>query len=519
MIHGLGDSIAPSRRVQSRWTVARAISLISLSLLVRLSAESAFAQNATAVKTEPLRRVRVESPRAPELAAELHGLGFDVLQPTVTQDSLETIVGADDLAELQRRGLKIETLEIARPFNEIQAERAAAEAALGLPPSDPAYLDLAAILARMDAVASAHPSLAQVVDLTDRYGAPQTFGGRHIFAVKISDNVAVEEDEPRFLVVANHHAREIVTPVIALELIDLLTTEYATDADARALVDGAEIWVVPVWNPDGYDYVFTGENLWRKNRRVFATGTGVDLNRNYPEDWSGACGGSTNVNSETYRGPSAASEAETQLMLAFGDDRRFAKVADLHSHARDVRYSYASCRTHPFNSWLRDEAAVLASAASYVVNTSCCTGGNFGWHLARFGSHSFLWETASEFQPTHAAALAEADRVIPSILALLRREMTFSGRVTNALGGAPIAATIRMLGVNFVNGESHGSDATFGRYHLFMPAGAYQLEFSAPGFQTRVFHVQADAALGQIFDVQLLPVGFVSAAKAWTWYR
>ena len=36
------------------------------------------------------------------------------------------------------------------------------------------------------------------------------------------------------------------------------------------MVDGNEIWIAPVWNPDGYEYVFTTQdNLWRKNRRVF----------------------------------------------------------------------------------------------------------------------------------------------------------------------------------------------------------------------------------------------------------
>ena len=45
-------------------------------------------------------------------------------------------------------------------------------------------------------------------------------------------------------------------------------------------------------NPDGYQYTFDAERLWRKNLRdvngdgVIEVGDGVDINRNYPEKWN-----------------------------------------------------------------------------------------------------------------------------------------------------------------------------------------------------------------------------------------
>ena len=127
--------------------------------------------------------------------------------------------------------------------------------------------------------------------------------------MKISDNVAVDEGEPTVMLVSAHHCRELVTPVIALDIVDRLTSGYGSDPAIDAIVDGQEIWVAPVWNPDGYEYVFDVDNLWRKNRRVFIDGVGVDLNRNYPQNWDTECGGDLDVPSNNSRGPAPASEA------------------------------------------------------------------------------------------------------------------------------------------------------------------------------------------------------------------
>jgi hypothetical protein len=49
------------------------------------------------------------------------------------------------------------------------------------------------------------------------------------------------------------------------------------------ILDTQEVWIAPIWNPDGYVYVFEQDNTWRKNRRDNGDGTfGVDQNRNYP---------------------------------------------------------------------------------------------------------------------------------------------------------------------------------------------------------------------------------------------
>jgi len=447
---------------------------------------------------QPLTCVRIESSAAAPLAQHLIEAGFDVPAGSITEESFDVIVSDAELDILRHHGLEPEMIALGRPFRDIQNERLALSAV----PSG--YPDLAQIWAQMDAAESAFPSICRVVDLTETYGTPATFEGRHIVAVKISDQVMEDEDEPAFLLVSAHHAREIVTPVVALYAVEQFTQQYGLDPAITALVDEYEIWVAPVWNPDGYEYVFTTNNYWRKNRRDFGDGVGVDLNRNYPFGWDAVCGGSTMIASQTYRGPTAASEPETQTMIAFGCDRRFAKVADLHSYAREVRYGNG-CLPHPFMFFMACEAGELAAAAGYQRARSCCTGGDIHFHTANHGSHAFLWEVHNAFQPNFGSARIEAARVFPSLLALLQRPVCLSGHVTDALTGAAVAATINHLDVTFENGERNGSDERWGRYHAFMPEGTYALEFSADGYFPQYFAVDVASGMGHVVDVLMIP--------------
>ncbi|OHB72881.1 MAG: hypothetical protein A2Z25_05265 [Planctomycetes bacterium RBG_16_55_9] len=442
--------------------------------------------------------VRVESPAAQSLAQQLIEAGFDVPAGGITEERFDVIVCDAELALLEQKGLDPQMVDVGRPFRGIQKQ--------GFSPSavPSKYPDLAQIQAQMEAAEANFPSICKVVDLTETYGTPVTFEGRHIFALKISDQVAEDEDEPAFLLVGAHHAREIVTPVIALYAIEQFTQPYGRDPAITALIDEYEIWVAPVWNSDGYNYVFTTDNYWRKNRRIFDSGVGVDLNRNYPFAWDSVCGGGAAVTSQTYRGPEQAAEAETQTMIAFGNDRHFAKVADLHSYAREVRYGNG-CLPYPFRSFLASEANDLAAAAGYRPALSCCTGGDIHFHAASYGAHAFLWETHGSFQPSYTSARIEAARVFPSVLALLQRPICLSGHVTDALTGEPLAATITSLEVPFENGETNRSNERWGRYHAFLPTGTYTIEFAAEGFCPEYRTIEMITDAGQVMDVTMHP--------------
>ncbi len=463
----------------------------------------------------PRFHIRFAAADAATVEATLERHGYDVLGTDHESSTVDLAVSLAEWRTLAAAGYRGIVVAAARPLRDILRSRrgrlvrasggSTAAASTDLVPAN--YRDLEGIVGRMHEIAAAHPAIAQVVDLTAVHEMPPTYEGRHLFALKISDNVAADEDEPAVLIVGTHHAREIVAPVITLGAAARLTSGYGTDARIRSAVNGHEIWIAPVWNPDGYNYVFTTDNMWRKNRRVVAGGVGVDQNRNYPQGWSAGCTGSTSVASETYRGPAAASEAETQTMMAWSQRERFAKVIDYHSSGREVLYAY-NCLGHPFAAWMRQEATALSQSSGYggVTRLPSAEGEHQEWQFAQMGAYAFLIETHTQFQPAYDSALAEASRVWPGILTVLERPISISGHVTAASSGLPLSARVELLNVTLPNGESNASGGPRGGYHMFLPPGTYDLRFSSPGYVPAVRRVAVTATSATTIDVQLLPV-------------
>jgi len=469
--------------------------------LLLLLAGAAWSQNLT--------RVRLDSPAAGELARSFEAQGYDILEGSVRPGSLELVVTDAELTALEDLGFPLEVIEVGRPFQEVQTEGA------GGVPERPGYPDLASALAQMSTAATNFPSICQMVDLTARYGLAPTFQGRNMFALRISDNVGVEEDEPAFLLVGAHHCRETVTPIICLDAISRLTTQYGIDPEITAVVDGNDIWIAPVWNPDGYNYVFTVNNLWRKNRRPVGNGVGVDLNRNYPFGWSSPCAGSLAPGSCTYKGPNPASEAETKTMMALSNDQRFAKVLDLHSFGREILFAF-DCDVHPLASFYQADGIRISTAAGYGGSNRppSAEGEEYQWQLASFSSWAFLLETATAFQPPIANAMAEATLVWPGILGMLKHPVPVSGNVTDSCTGAPLAAEITFGSFAFTNGESASSGGPFGRYDTFLPVGPEILTFTAAGFAPKTVSVTVVENQTAVVDVALDPLATLAFEAA-----
>lgn len=125
---------------------------------------------------------------------------------------------------------------------------------------------------------------------------------------------AYNSSKPALWINAAQHAREWLTPPTAIYSIEKFLTTYLTDPQVKRLLDAINIFYLPFTNPDGYVFTWTGNRMWRKNRRRNANGSfGVDINRNWRSGFGGP--GSSNVpSSETYRGPSALSEPESKCI-------------------------------------------------------------------------------------------------------------------------------------------------------------------------------------------------------------
>jgi hypothetical protein len=141
------------------------------------------------------------------------------------------------------------------------------------------YRTLSEIYAYLDFVRTEHPS---IVSAKQHIG--YTYEGRDTWAIKISDNPDVDEDEPEVLYYSAQHAREVITPEVLIYFMEYLTDNYAVLSEVQSLVDSRELYFILVVNPDGYyhnEFIAPeGGGMWRKNRHPFGADTGVDLNRN-----------------------------------------------------------------------------------------------------------------------------------------------------------------------------------------------------------------------------------------------
>ena len=185
--------------------------LVSFAVLTLLAPMGAWQR----AGDEPRWRVRIVVSNVDSMKASLETSGYDVLETNSADSSLELVVSAAEIRTLEKSGFTVVRIEKSRPLEQVLQPKLAPGSSAALAPDQstsavPAsYRNLDGVLARMQEIAAAHPAIAQFVDLTATYDTPPTSEGRHMFALKISDNVAADEDETAMLIVATHHAREI----------------------------------------------------------------------------------------------------------------------------------------------------------------------------------------------------------------------------------------------------------------------------------------------------------------------
>lgn len=167
--------------------------------------------------------------------------------------------------------------------------------------------------------------------------------GRRLSALKISDNPGRDEDEPGVLLAGGHHAREWISVEVPFQIARRLLESYESDPDVRELVNGCEIWIAPLLNPDGLEYSLEVYRYWRKNRRDNGDGTfGVDLNRNYGFQWGiDDVGSSPDPGDETFRGRGPFSEPETRAVRDLALAHPFSCVVFYHSFGQAILYPWA----------------------------------------------------------------------------------------------------------------------------------------------------------------------------------
>lgn len=236
------------------------------------------------------------------------------------------------------------------------------------------YYTFAEIVADLDEMFQLYPNL-----ITEKYSIGTSHEGRTIWAVKISDNPNVNEAEPKVGFDALVHAREPQSMATQMYFMWYLLENYGTDPEATYLINNREIYCVPCFNPDGYEYNReqspSGGYMWRKNKRDNdSSGTfnenydGVDLNRNFGYKWGyDNFGSSPDPWSNTYRGPSAFSEPESQAIRDLAILKNYGTHFNMHTHGGYILYPWGYIDEEtPDSLTYREFAALLTSSSGYA---------------------------------------------------------------------------------------------------------------------------------------------------------
>ena len=392
---------------------------------------------------------------------DLRAAGYDIVHVDQGERMVELLVPREQLRQLAASGLshRVLTEDAAGWYAARSAAAGSGGAFLGvgtygswLTPAFSqgtmgGFYTLAETLSVLDQIQAAYPAI-----IAPRVSIGTSVEGRDIWMVKVSDNHAIDEGEPEVRIDSLHHAREPQGLHASLWFMLSLAEDYGTDPIATYLVDERELYFVPVVNPDGYEYNFQtnpgGGGLWRKNRRSNGGGSyGVDLNRNYPEQWGyDDIGSSPNPDSESYRGTSPASEPEVAAMVAFMAARDFKTALSIHTYGGWWLSPYGYEELYPanwsefeelgdlvteFNSYVHGPASVvLYTANGYTIDQDFAVHGTYSWAPEIGGQSDGFWPVQSRIVP-----LAEENRIALQRTALAAGPWVRIGSTTVLDGG------------------------------------------------------------------------------------
>ncbi|MFP4459646.1 MAG: M14 family zinc carboxypeptidase [Candidatus Zixiibacteriota bacterium] len=350
---------------------------------------------------------------------ELAGKGFDIVEAD-PRFGIKAVANFNDIERLNNLGIKYD-IEI-DDMEKFYQERLESQSHLYPTLDMGGYRTVEETYEFLDSLYAVSEGL-----MTEKVSIGTTHNGNDIWIVKISDNASVDEDEPEIYLDALIHAREVITHEILIYYMRWLIDGYGTDPVATYIVDNREIYFVPVVNPDGVMRNQStdphGGGMWRKNRRNNGDGTwGVDLNRNFGYEWAyDDAGSSPSTSSETYRGPSAFSEPETQAYRNLANDHEFVTHLNFHSYSGMYLHpwGYNSSVTNPDEDIYTELGAQMGKYNGYPYGDDLlydANGGTFDWMYGEQETKPKIFSFVPEVGLSSDGFWPSLDRKMPLVL-------------------------------------------------------------------------------------------------------
>lgn len=480
--------------------------------------------------------VRFENPD-PEIIKTFTKPGYDVaaFKPG---SFLDIVIPEEDFDKLISQGYEIEIIKT-------EAEMAAN---LGNVDDINGYRTYDEALQELQQIAADYPDICMLLDIGDSQGKNYYNSGygnysdyqHDVWALKVSDNVEVEEDEPAVYYFGAHHAREPISTEVVFYVLNHILENYGSDPGITENVNTKEIWFVPIVNPDGHEVVLDQIDLnWRKNIRdndgdgQLTPGwwdypDGVDPNRNYGWNW-GTSGTSSDPGDQTYCGPEPFSEPELQACRDLMASEHFVAGISYHSYSELVLwpYGYSSSAVAPDVDALADLGTMMGEAIpglygghyepSAAWELYPASGITDDWAYGQHGIFSYCVELATEFIPPANQVYQVTEDNLEAALILLNRinYSTLTGHVTNASTGDPVVATIHIDEIDNAGAyrEPYKSNEDFGSYYRMLMDGTYTVTVSAFGYISQTFENVEITDEGQtILDVELVQSEIISVS-------
>lgn len=443
--------------------------------------------------------VKVNSDNVQKVREHLETKGFDISGYNKETNRLEVITSTPRFLEkecsiLQSRGMTFAIDEVisSESYSSYHAKREDADS----------YYGPEQTLQELQQLEKTHPKWAKVFNLNELLGLGNTVEGRSLYALQVSSNPDLIEDEAKIVIIGQHHARELMTHHAVLDSAkDHLQRAQQGDAKHLSAIENSAVWFVPVVNPDGLAYVFSNERMWRKNRTRNNDGShGVDINRNYLFKW-GACGSnSSSGSSQVFKGPSAQSEIETQVMDRLNAKLQAQYIISYHSSGDEVLYPYRCgfmAEANVYND-IRDR---LASHIRFGKRFASSSGEDFEHHYGMYGSISFLLEIGSSFQPSFSTyrtrVWPNVQKVLPFMLDELAKPHVHI-KVMDKETGKPLAASLNIEEINFKEQEQRTADE-HGSYRWRLVPGQYNLTIKMAKYKEQKMVIQAGGQKSNYF--------------------
>ncbi|MFN8239837.1 MAG: M14 family zinc carboxypeptidase [Bacteroidales bacterium] len=326
--------------------------------------------------------------------------------------------------------------------------------------------------------------------------------GKLILALKISDNVNIDENEPEVFYTSSMHGDELGGYVLMMRLADYLARNYSNPGLARTLVQNLEIWINPLSNPDGT--YGTGNTI---TAPVRANANGIDLNRNFPDPFY----------------PGNVPEKENIDMIKFLRAHHFVLSANFHGGSEVVNYPWDRwlSKFHADDAWFNNISRAYADtvhnySSGYLIDLDNGVTRGAVWYVIYRGRQDFVtWELQGR---EVTIELDDIKQTPPAQLELLWQHnyrsllrylesATFGiqGTVQNNVNQQPVPAKIFIQGYDKDSSHVY-SDTLDGTFRRYLMPGTWNLTFSSRGYRDTIITTVVTARQKTELNVRMTPL-------------